>query len=152
MIEMTELEIETLLDNARIGRLCMADWYGRPYVIPIPFCWHDGALYIRLPLTGRKGEILSRNDRVCFEVDDFTDTLDEYCSVLVEGRLVPVIDVDEKKTVKDANDAKYNALRRGYRPGHGRTTPIEELPMRKILVESLAGRRKEPSFTLIATA
>jgi nitroimidazol reductase NimA-like FMN-containing flavoprotein (pyridoxamine 5'-phosphate oxidase superfamily) len=143
MTEMEPFEIDQLLDDCVIGRLCMADPAGRPYAIPLPFAWLDGALYLRLPLTGRKGAILSHNNRVCFEVDRFSDTLDEYASVLIEGRLVEVTDLDEKSRVKSTNDAKYNRLRKGHRPGHGRSTPLGNLPMRKILVESLTGRKKD---------
>jgi nitroimidazol reductase NimA-like FMN-containing flavoprotein (pyridoxamine 5'-phosphate oxidase superfamily) len=121
----------------------MADTAGQPYSIPLPFCWHEGALYLRLPLTGRKGSVLSQNDRVCFEVDWFTETLDDYGSVLIEGRLVAVSDLEEKARVKAANDGKYRELRNGYRPGHGRSTPLADLPMRKIFPERLSGRRKE---------
>lgn len=146
MIEMTGCEIDTLLNGSRIGRLSMADRDGRPYTIPLPFCWHAGALYLRLPLTGRKGEILHQNDRVCFEVDSFTDTFDDYESVLIEGRLVEVHDIDEKARVHSINSEKYSRLRRGYRPGHGRSKPLGALPMRKIVVEQLSGRRKEPTL------
>jgi nitroimidazol reductase NimA-like FMN-containing flavoprotein (pyridoxamine 5'-phosphate oxidase superfamily) len=149
MIDMTYAEIARMLGDARIGRLCMADADGTPYAIPLPFCWADGALYLRLPLTGRKGAVLSRNDRVCFEADAFTDTLDDYASVLVEGRLIPVTDTQEKGRIKSLNDQKYAALRRGYRPGHGRSTPLADLPMRKILVTRLSGKKKEPT---VATA
>jgi nitroimidazol reductase NimA-like FMN-containing flavoprotein (pyridoxamine 5'-phosphate oxidase superfamily) len=145
MVEMSEREIEQMLSEARIGRLCMADAEGRPYAIPMPFCWADGTLYLRVPLTGRKGEILSQNPYVCFEVDEFTQTLDHYASVLIEGELVPESDVEQKARVKLLNDAKYNRLRGGHRPGHGRRTPIEELPMRKIVVTSVTGRSKERS-------
>ena len=143
MIEMERPEIEELLQGCLIGRLCMADRAGRPYAIPLPFAWLDGALYLRLPLTGRKGDVLSQNHRVCFEVDRFSDTLDEYASVLIEGSLVEVTDLDEKSRVKSTNDSKYNRLRKGYRPGHCRATPLDNLPMRKILVESLTGRKKQ---------
>ena len=145
MIEMQPYEIDDLLDVSLIGRLCMADRAGRPYAIPLPFAWLDGALYLRLPLTGRKGDVLSQNDRVCFEVDRFSDTLNEYASVLIEGTLVEVTDLDEKTRVKCTNDTKYDRLRKGHRPGHGRATPLYNLPMRKILVESLSGRKKEPA-------
>jgi nitroimidazol reductase NimA-like FMN-containing flavoprotein (pyridoxamine 5'-phosphate oxidase superfamily) len=146
MIEMTPLEIDALLAEARIGRLCMADASGRPYAIPLPFYWDGRALYLRLPLTGRKGDILRQNDRVCFEVDAFTDTLDTYASIIIEGRLMPVEDVNEKQRIKLLNTAKYERLRQGHRPGHGRSKTISELPMRKIAVEQIAGRRKEPEM------
>jgi nitroimidazol reductase NimA-like FMN-containing flavoprotein (pyridoxamine 5'-phosphate oxidase superfamily) len=148
MIDMTPQEIGQMLADVSIGRLCMADTDGTPYSIPLPFCWQDGALYLRLPLTGRKGRVLGRNDRVCFEVDRFTHKLDEYASVLVEGRLVEVTSVDEKAAVKAANDEKYDRLRGGHRPGHGRATPLAALPMRKIVVSHLSGKKKEPEPAL----
>ena len=143
MQDMTVSEIDELLGNARIGRLSMADGAGRPYTIPLPFCWADGTIYLRLPLSGRKGEVLAQNDQVCFEVDDFTETLDHYASVLVEGRLIAVTAVEEKEAVKRLNDEKYSRLRRGHRPGHGRTTRIDELPLRKIAVSRISGRKKD---------
>jgi nitroimidazol reductase NimA-like FMN-containing flavoprotein (pyridoxamine 5'-phosphate oxidase superfamily) len=143
MQDMTAQEIERLLRNARIGRLCMADAAGRPYTIPLPFCWTRGSLYLRLPLSGRKGLVLTQNDQVCFELDEFTETLDEYASVLVEGRLVAVVDLDEKAQVKRCNDAKYARLRHGHRPGHRRSSPLEQLPLRRIVVERISGRKKE---------
>lgn len=143
MQDMMPHEIDQMLSEARIGRLSMADRSGRPYTIPLPFCWTEGTIYLRLPLSGRKGIVLSENDQVCFEVDEYTETLDHYASVLVEGRLVPVQDVNEKLRVKCINEAKYNRLRRGHRPGHGRATPVEELPMRKVVIERLSGRKKD---------
>jgi nitroimidazol reductase NimA-like FMN-containing flavoprotein (pyridoxamine 5'-phosphate oxidase superfamily) len=152
MIEMTSDEIDLLLADARIGRLCMADPAdGRPYAVPLPFCWGDGALYVRLPLTGRKGELLARNPLVCFEVDAFTDALDEYASVLIEGRLVSVSDLAEKARVKRHNDAKYDRLRGGHCPGHGRATPLSDQPVWKIEVERIARRKRAPAAAVIAT-
>ncbi len=142
MIDMTPPQIDHFLNTTQIGRLCLADSDGRPYAVPFPFCWSENALYLRLAPTGRKGEILSRNDRVCFEVDRFTATLDDYASVLIEGRLVEVSDPDEKQRVRDLNTEKYLRLRNGHRPGHGRVTPLDQLPLRKIVVERLSGKVK----------
>ena len=141
-------EIDAMLSDSLIGRLCMADAAGRPYSLPLPFCWADGAIYLRIPLSGRKGRVLAQNDQVCFEVDQFSATLDEYASVLVEDRLVAVTDVREKRRVKQFNDRKYDRLRRGHRPGHGRATPIEELPMRKIVIDRISGRKKDAPLPL----
>jgi nitroimidazol reductase NimA-like FMN-containing flavoprotein (pyridoxamine 5'-phosphate oxidase superfamily) len=145
MLEMTCHEIDLLLADTRIGRLCMAAADGRPYIVPLPFCWTDGALYLRLAMTGRKGQVLQENDRVCFEIDYYTDMLDDYSSVLIEGRLVPVLDVEEKARVRHLNNLKYNRLRQGFRPGHGRSTPLYALPLCKILVDQLSGRKKAPA-------
>jgi nitroimidazol reductase NimA-like FMN-containing flavoprotein (pyridoxamine 5'-phosphate oxidase superfamily) len=142
MLEMTTDEITTLLDTTLIGRLCMADDRGQPYAIPLPYCWIDNALYLRLPDSGRKAAILAGNNRVCFEVDTFTPTLDQYASVLIEGRLEWVTSVDEKQRVKLANTAKYTRLRNGHRPGHGRATPLANLPLRKLTPTHLTGRKR----------
>ncbi|HLX62723.1 MAG TPA: pyridoxamine 5'-phosphate oxidase family protein [Planctomycetota bacterium] len=150
MIEMTRSEVEQYLDDCRIGRLGMAGADGHPYVIPLPFCWMDGALYLRLSMTGRKGETLAENNRVCFEVDSYTDDFAEYASVLIEGRLGMVESVDEKARVRELNDSKYLRLRRGFRPGHGRATALEALPLQKIVVEKISGRKKTPAATSTA--
>lgn len=142
MVEMNLDEIRELLDQEHIGRLGMASADGHPYIIPLPFCWLDGALYLRIPLTGRKGQILAQNDRVCFEVDQFTESMDHYASVLIEGRLVEVIGLNERSRVREANRQKYLRLRSGHRPGHGRSTPLEDLAMRKIVVQHISGRAK----------
>lgn len=52
---MTPSQIDEQLAGVRIGRLCMATPDGEPYAIPMPFCWDRGALYLRIPMTGRKG-------------------------------------------------------------------------------------------------
>ena len=142
MIEMSHDEINRLLADTLIGRLAMSDRVGRPYVIPLPFCWADNALYLRLPLSGRKGEVLKENNRVCFEVDCFTADLSDYASVLIEGRLESVSELLEKTRIKTLNEQKYNRLRNGNRPGHGRSTPLEALPMQKIQVGRISGRKK----------
>lgn len=152
MIDMTVDDIDRMLAGARIGRLCLVGADGRPYCIPLPFCWSAGALYLRLPLTGRKGSILAENDQVCFEVDDVSDNMDRYASVLIEGRLVPVADLAERAIVKRRNTQKYERLRGGYRPGHGRSTSLEDLPLRKIVVEQLSGRAKESQASASVTS
>lgn len=144
MLEMTHVQREEFLTSARIGRLCMATSDGEPYAIPMPFCWHQGALYLRIPFKGRKGAILAQNPRVCFEIDWCSDNLDDYGSVLVEGRLEAVADLSEKAQAKAVNDEKYDRLRRGFRPGHGRQTPLEDLALQKIVVTRIAGRIREP--------
>ncbi len=144
MIAMTDTEIFNLLDTSLIGRLAMADVQGRPYVIPLPFCRIERILYLRVPLTGRKGGILEVNNQVCFEIDVFTDQLDDYASVLVEGRLVEVQDLAEKAFIRVVNDGKYATLRHAWRPGHGRRTALEDLPSRKIINASISGRKMTP--------
>jgi nitroimidazol reductase NimA-like FMN-containing flavoprotein (pyridoxamine 5'-phosphate oxidase superfamily) len=60
-----------MLNEAEIGRLSMADRNGRPYTIPLPFCRAGGAIYLRLPLSGRKddaGGVLGPLSKVAAEI------------------------------------------------------------------------------------
>lgn len=143
MFEMNRDEIDSLLATELIGRLAMAGADGRPYAIPMPFCWKNGALYLRLPMKGRKARILEENDRVCFEVDWTTPDLSNYASVLIEGRLIPVENLREKRQVRLCNELKYRQLRGAGRKGHGRTTDLADLALSKIVVWNLSGRKKE---------
>lgn len=142
MIEMTLPEIERFLDRALIGRICFAR-DGEPYCIPMPFLYHNGAFYFRLPPDGRKGEMMRANPRVCFEADEYAPDLSDYASVIAEGELIEVTDLDEKAEVRRLTTEKYTRLRGGRRPGHGRPPqPLEALALRKIVVHVLSGRKK----------
>ena len=147
MIDMTKSEIESLLAHTRIGRLAMVGRDLQPYIIPMPFCWLNDYLYLRLPMEGRKGKILQENRSVCFEVDWHTESLTDYASVLIEGALKPVEDIRERKIIQDANSQKYLSLRGGYRPGHGRLTALTAIPLQKIAPVSVSGRKKEPAIS-----
>ncbi len=144
MIAMANVAIDQLLNDSLIGRLGMADSDGRPYSLPFPFCWHQGAIYLRLAMTGRKGSILQNNNQVCFEVDWCAAEMNDYASIIIEGRLLPVTDLSEKNAVRTANEAKYRRLRPHHRPGHGRSTALEDLAMHKIVVQTISGRCMEP--------
>ncbi len=142
MIEMTRQEIIELLEGALIGRIAFAR-DGEPYCIPMPFLYHRGALYFRLPPEGRKEQMLRANPRVCFEADRHAPDLSDYASVIAEGVMTPVTDLAEKAEVRRLTTEKYQRLRGGNRPGHGRAPqPLEAVPLRKIVVHTLAGRKK----------
>ena len=97
---------------------------------------------MRLPPEGRKGEMMRANPRVCFEADEYAPDLLSYASVIAEGDLVEVTDLAEKADVREATAEKYLRLR-GTRPGHGRPPqPLEQVPLRKVVVRAIAGRKK----------
>lgn len=149
MINMNNSEIDQLLERTRIGRLAMVGKDLQPYVIPMPFCWLNDFLYLRLPNTGRKGSILEANNKVCFEVDWYTESLSDYASVIIEGTIAWVNDLEEKEIVHAENTRKYLALRKGLRPGHGRNTELVDLPLQKITPTVVSGRKRNPTTQMI---
>jgi len=138
---MSLTEIQRFLQNQLLGRLAMATPDGVPYVIPMPFCYLNDCIYLRLPITGRKGSIITANNRVCFEVDTCSPRMDYYASVIVDGVIAPVTSVVEKATAREATTDKYRRLRDQYRPGHGRQTSLEDLPTMRIAISCLSGRK-----------
>jgi len=142
MIDMLKSESEKLLHNARVGRLSMVDPDGRPYVIPLRFLWTDKTVYVRLAPCGRKQDAIERSNHVCFETDEVRPDFSEYASVVIEGRIEDVSDEEEKKRALVAMNDKYARLCQLPTPGPNPVT--KGVAIRKIVIEKLSGRKREP--------
>ena len=60
--------IESIIRRASVCRVGMsAD--GQPYVVPVCFGYDDGTLYFHSSTTGRKLDVLRKNNAVCVEFD-----------------------------------------------------------------------------------
>jgi nitroimidazol reductase NimA-like FMN-containing flavoprotein (pyridoxamine 5'-phosphate oxidase superfamily) len=74
---------EVFLQTHHIGRLaCSVD--DRPYIVPVTYVYDDGYIYGHTN-DGLKLEMLRRNPRVAFEVDDITNHR-RWRSVVCSGR------------------------------------------------------------------
>jgi len=61
-------EIEAILQAAPVCRIAMAS-DNQPYIVPVNFAVSGGHLYFHCATSGRKIDILRKNNAVCFEVD-----------------------------------------------------------------------------------
>lgn len=135
--------------------LCQAEyihlglWDGEsPYVVPVNFGYHDGAVYFHSALEGKKIECLRQCDRVCFEAVlnyELVRTVKacgytaHFKSVMGFGRAVFLEDPAEKL-------AGMNVLMRYYR---GPEIVVIEAALAqtaiiRIDVESLTGKANPP--------
>ena len=102
-------DILSILDKCTVGHMAMVDPEGRPYVLPMNFCWEDRGdvvcIYLHCAKEGRKLDVLRNDPHVCFEVDCGHELVEaknacaysfKYESVLGYGKAVTVEDVDEK--------------------------------------------------------
>jgi len=92
--ELTQKEIIELLSRQVIGRLgCQVD--GEVYIIPINYVYRNNAIYAYTGI-GKKIEMMRKNPKVCFQVDEIVDT---FCwkSVLVWGDFEEINDVGERQ-------------------------------------------------------
>jgi nitroimidazol reductase NimA-like FMN-containing flavoprotein (pyridoxamine 5'-phosphate oxidase superfamily) len=137
--------IEGILATAEVCRLAMVD-QGEPYVVPVNFGYRDRCLYVHSAATGRKIDILRRNNRVCFEIEGPSAIVRhaEPChwgargrSLIGYGRAEFVADREEKKRGLDAIMAHY-----------GKTDPstydeqqLDAVVILRISIESMAGKQ-----------
>ncbi|MBF0531194.1 MAG: pyridoxamine 5'-phosphate oxidase family protein, partial [Deltaproteobacteria bacterium] len=63
------MEIERILCSATIGRLATNGSDGYPYITPVNFLSYQGNVYFHSAPAGEKLDNLTRDPRVCFEVD-----------------------------------------------------------------------------------
>ncbi|URN93678.1 MAG: pyridoxamine 5'-phosphate oxidase family protein [Candidatus Pristimantibacillus lignocellulolyticus] len=107
--------IDTFLSKARIGNLGMVD--GKlPYVVPLNFVWVNEKLYFHGASGGRRNQVMSENNEVCFTVCEEYGTITDpvpaktdtaYMSVIIFGKAEPVVDLDEATYMLQEMFQKY---------------------------------------------
>jgi len=89
-------EIRRLLKNNLLGRLSLC-FNNEPYVVPIFYVYHDGKIYLHTAKRGKKIEFILRNNRACFEVDEWGGK--GWTSVICYGKISFHEDFEMKKRV-----------------------------------------------------
>ena len=126
--DLTQKEIEEIINRCDACYLGMADSEGVPYVLPFNFGYHEGTLYLHAGPGGKKFTVREGNNRACatFSTDHELRGRHEnvacsyfmkYRSVLLHGRIEMIGDYDEKisalniimKKYTGRDDYKYNA-------------------------------------------
>ncbi len=69
--------IESVIRKSLVCRIAMSDG-NNPYIVPMCFGYRDNVLFFHTGKIGKKIEILSLNNRICFEFDlDHYDHLEK---------------------------------------------------------------------------
>ena len=148
-------KIKEFLDKEHVGRIATIDENGYPQVIPMNFCFLDGAIYMHSHTRGEKLENLARNDKVGFEVDreleflpsyfedpknaSLADTL--YISVVIKGIGLIIEDVEEKTMALNGLMKKYQPEGR-YEPIRPEMQVVNEVAIIKVSPEKIHGKYK----------
>jgi uncharacterized protein len=91
-------EIADVLSRHHVGHLaCIAD--ERPYVVPLTYAYHDGAVYGQ-SFPGRKIRALRTRPAACFEVEDRSSPV-RWRSVVAEGVYEELTDSADKATARE---------------------------------------------------
>lgn len=139
--------IEEILLEQEVGRLATSV-DNSPYIVPINYVYFNDKVIFHSHSDGMKMANISKNPRVCFEVDSGEivkgdkpcDYTWKYVSVIVKG---------EAKVITDP-EKRLMALRRlsdKYAPGKGKTLTVEDvarnthLSLIEISIETMTGKK-----------
>ena len=116
--QLTGEQIRELLEQEQVGVLATVNADGTPYVTPMHFVYHDGALYLHGLPAGQKVSNLKRCGSVCFTVyhmdgllldgeEKPCDTNTAYRSVILNGTASFLEDPEAKRAALGRIIAKY---------------------------------------------
>lgn len=105
MKDLSREEMTSVLQTAREGVLAMCD-VGRPYCLPFGFVYLDESVYVSMFPTGRKWLCLQQNPRVCFSAYAWNDDRTRWMSVVIDGEITMISDLDRIRRVVGANMLK----------------------------------------------
>jgi nitroimidazol reductase NimA-like FMN-containing flavoprotein (pyridoxamine 5'-phosphate oxidase superfamily) len=146
--------LEQVLARARVCRLAMVSEESEgpaPYVVPVFFACREGKLYVHCAQEGRKLDLLTRNPRVCVEVDElrsivpaekpcaFTST---FRSVIAFGTAALVQDPSAKREALDLLMAKYAGRRTGSGFEFSEAT-LEHTAVLEIALDRITGKQSK---------
>lgn len=141
-----QAEILAIMTEARVCRLGLSD-DGAPYVVPVNFGLGANCLYIHCARQGRKLDIIRKNPKVCFEMDNLREIRRDpapcgwsahYESVIGFGRAVLVEDPHEKRGALDRIMDHYGA----HPPFTYADDRFAHTAVIRIDIESATGKRR----------
>lgn len=116
---LSQKEIDEIINNCDVCTVGMVDLDGSPYVLPFNFGYKDGKLYLHSGPEGKKIDVWKKNPQVCvsFSTDYEMNIRHEnvacsysmkYKSVLIHGGIVQVQDLDCKAKILNIIMEKYS--------------------------------------------
>jgi nitroimidazol reductase NimA-like FMN-containing flavoprotein (pyridoxamine 5'-phosphate oxidase superfamily) len=109
--------IQKIFKEADICRIALSDGE-KPYLVPMNFAYHNNTLYLHSATEGRKIDILSKNNQVCFQLDIKTELVTsgipcnwgmKYLSVVGFGKAHIIDKPVEKREGLDIIMHKYSS-------------------------------------------
>jgi len=99
--DLSHKEMDELLKSQILCRISLHD-EPYPYTLPMEYYYFGDVMYFHFTTTGKKMELLNKNSNATVEVDWCNDTMTDYKSVILKGRLVPVENQSEREIINVA--------------------------------------------------
>lgn len=136
--------LESILQKAPVCRIGMASG-NIPYVVPMNFAYRDGCVYVHSAPSGRKIDMIERNNLVCLQADIMTHVVEattachwgtRYYSVIAFGRASIIADSVEKEKALTLLMEKYS----GKTGWEYEKAMLENMVVIQITLESMTGK------------
>ena len=105
MKDLTKDEMVDVLHKVNDGVLALSDG-AVPYCIPFGYVYVDGSVFLSLFPRGRKWEYFQKNKKVCFNVFCWNEDRTEWFSVVIDGVMEQIGDIETIRKVVKANIEK----------------------------------------------
>ena len=138
-------DLEEILTGAVICRIGMNDG-DVPYILPFNFGYRDGCIFIHSAPKGKKIDLISKNNRVCFEVEQAVEIIraerackwaTRYRSVVGYGTVEIISDDAGKQHGLSVIMAQHGApVLTEFDPGN-----MKHMVILKLTITSLSGKQ-----------
>ena len=137
--------IEEILNKSKCCRLALVN-DNKPYIVPMNFAYKDNCIFLHSAMEGTKIGILTKNNNVCFEIDESVEILEnelacnwtcKFLSVIGFGHAEILLEEEEKIRGLDIIMKKYS----------GRTNhlyskkALDNILIIKINIKSITGKK-----------
>jgi len=137
--------IEQILSSAVICRIAIADG-DVPYLLPFNYGYRDRSIYIHSALSGKKIDLLKKNNSVCFEIEQTAKVIPKekackwatlYRSVIGYGTVEIITDFKRKQRGLEIIMAQHGA------PDLIEFEPknLKEMVILKLTITSITGKQ-----------
>ncbi len=108
--------LQEILNQSEVCRIALCDGE-KPYLVPMNFAYSENRLYLHSATSGRKIDILKKNNNICFQMDIKVQMVRsenpcnwgmKYLSVIGSGKAHLIDDLPGKKEALDIIMAKYS--------------------------------------------
>ncbi|MBC8420174.1 MAG: pyridoxamine 5'-phosphate oxidase family protein [Desulfobacterales bacterium] len=137
-------EIESIIKKADVCRLAFSV-DNRPYIVPLNFGYKEKCLYFHTASVGKKIDMLTTNNNVCFELDvdcalvkseNPCDWTMKYRSVIGHGKAFVLTDAEEKRRALDIIVEHYSGIANEYDEKR-----VNRLAIIKVEIQSMTGKK-----------
>ncbi len=144
---LTQEEINQIINDSIVCHVSMVDQDSSPYVLPFNFGYKDNRLYLHCAPEGKKIKIWESNPRVCvaFSTDYKMRVQNEnvacsytmrYKSVLIYGKVIAISGYNEKIDVMNIFMEKYS----GRKDFTYNSPAINNVKVFEILIDKIEGK------------